>query len=135
MRMISNSESPLVCTWQQPQLMHFVFEYKSIFVYFWDRWHMKDPNYEIFVLTEIYGNFYDLIEFHILHLFYNCLWFLWKRYIRPRDHNIYSKPFIIRSWNLRVDSVTIKPQTFCGLVEIKETITQSNSKKLKHWYR
>jgi len=24
---------------------------------------MKAPNYEIFVLTEIYGNFYDLIEF------------------------------------------------------------------------
>ena len=41
--------------------------------------------------------------------------------------HLQGKPLIISSWKLQMDSLNIEPQTFCGLMEIKE----SNSKKIE----
>ena len=36
--------------------------------------------------------------------------------------HLQGKPLIIATENLQVDSLYIEPQTFCGLIEIKETV-------------
>ena len=48
--------------------------------------------------------------------------------------NLQDKPLITAVENWQVDSLNIEPQTFCGLIEIKETVTKLYSKKLNHWY-
>ena len=64
---------------------------------------------------------------------YKQNWQSYKQFFTKNDTNmllhLQDKPLIISNWKLASDSLNIKPQTFCGLMDIKEIVTE-----YKNWY-